>query len=345
MNNINGFINLGNTCYLNSTLQIIFSIQEIKDYFVEKKFLEELNSNLKKINFKKDNNIKNNILFIQNFYTLIRDYYQNNKKTLTPQKLLNSIRNINNDFQGFNQHDSQEILLLILDVIHENLKYDIDINYQGIPKNSTDKLVIESINALTKILNYKYSIVNELFFGMYYYQYKSIENDSLDLLISKKFEHFNNLTLEYNGNNLIENLDIFFKNEILDSELHHEETNRKYKVSKDIKIVNSPKYLFITLKKYNNVNKKHNNQYTFPLYNLDFSKYCLGYDQYQCNYDLLGAICHQGNLDYGHYYTVLNKNNNWIVLNDDDTENFNIEKNKNRLFNDAYVLLYMKNKN
>ena len=50
-----------------------------------------------------------------------------------------------------------------MDIIHENLKYEIDINYQGSPKNNTDLLVIESINALSKILEYKYSIINELF--------------------------------------------------------------------------------------------------------------------------------------------------------------------------------------
>ena len=48
MSNINGFLNLGNTCYLNSTLQLLFSIQELKKYFINKNFLEELNNNLKK---------------------------------------------------------------------------------------------------------------------------------------------------------------------------------------------------------------------------------------------------------------------------------------------------------
>lgn len=344
MNNINGFLNLGNTCYLNSTLQLLFSVQELKTYFISKNFLEELNSNLRKIDFKKDNKVKNNIQFIQNYFSLINDYHSNQNKILTPKKLLISIQNMYSDFKGYNQHDSQEMLLIILDLIHENLKYDVEVNYQGKAKNNTDLLVIESINALSKILDYKYSMVNELFYGMYYYQYNSIEDDSTGKLISKKFEHFNNLTLEFEGNNLIENLDIFFKNEILDSKLHHDETNKKYKVTKDIKIVNSPKYLFITLKKYNNTNKKNNNNYTFPIYNLDFSKYCLGYDNYQCTYDLQGAICHKGNLDYGHYYTIIN-HNSWHLINDENVSNFNIEKNKHQLFNDAYVLLYVKNKN
>jgi len=343
--NINGFINLGNTCYLNSALQLLFSIEEIKNYFVNKGFLEELNNNLKKVNFKNNNNIKNNILFIQNFFSLIRDYASNDNKTLSPNNLLNSIRNINKDFVGFYQHDSQEILLIIMDVIHENLKYEVDVNYQGQPKNDTDVLVIESIEALKKILNYKYSIVNELFYGMYYCQYVSVENSNKGMLVSKNYEHFNNLTLEFDGNHLIDNLDIFFKDELLDSELLHEKTKKKYKVKKIVKIINAPKYLFVTLKKYNQQHKTHNNSYTFPIYNLDFSKYCMGYDSYKCNYDLIGAICHRGNLDYGHYYSILNKNNNWFVVNDESISKFNIEKNKQKLFNDAYVLLYTKNNN
>lgn len=350
LNYINGFINNGNTCYLNSTLQLIFNIKEINEYFINKKFLEEINNNFKNTDFKKNKEHKNNLLFIQNYYSLLNDYHNNNNKILNPKKLLNSIQNLNSYFKGNNQHDSQEILLLILDYIHENLKYNVDINYHGNPKNNTDKLVIESINALIKILDYKYSIINELFYGMYYTQFKSIEDNSYNKIISKKYDHFNNLTLEFDGNNLNENLDIFFKDENLDSKLFNEKDKNMYNVCKSLKIINSPKYLFITLKKYNYNNSYNNsnnniNNYTFPIFNLDFSKYCLGYDSYQCSYDLLGAICHQGSLNFGHYLSIINKNDTWYIINDEDVKIFNIEKNKDFLFKNAYVLLYIKNKN
>ena len=64
--NINGFINLGNTCYLNATLQVIFNIDKLNHYFLSKKFLEELNNNLKSNHVK----TKNDIHLIQQYYQL-----------------------------------------------------------------------------------------------------------------------------------------------------------------------------------------------------------------------------------------------------------------------------------
>ena len=337
--NINGFINLGNTCYLNATLQVIFNIDKLNHYFLSKKFLEELNNNLKSNHFK----TKNDIHLIQQYYQLTNDYHTNNKKLLSNKNLLNSILKINNTFVINEQHDSQEMIIFLLDNIHEALKYDVDVNYQGKSKNKTDLIVIESINELSKILNKKYSIINELFFGMFYNELLSNEENSKGTFISKKYEHFNNLTLQFAGNNLIENLDLFFKDELLDTPILNETTDIKQKAYKTIKISNAPPYLFITLKKYD-INQKSKESYEIPIDELKFSKYCVGYDEYNCIYQLIGVICHVGSLNFGHYYSIIKKKDKWYMCNDNNISEFNIEKQYKIINKNAYVLLYMKNK-
>jgi len=336
--NCNGFLNIGNTCYLNACLQLLFNIPQVTEYFNSKSFIDEINQNFKNNKFKKNKEF----LFIQQFYTLLKDYTQHNKKIFTPKNLLISVLQINPIFRLHEQHDSQEILLYMIDTLHENLKYDASVTFDGKSQNKTDVFVIESIQALSSILNNKYSIVQKLFYGMYYNEFLSTEKSNYNEVISKKFEHFNNLTVQFEGDNLEENLHIFFQNEKMDCKIEYEKNKKKYYTQKTTQLVNMPPFLFITLKKYNFEKKKNNLNYTFPLHNLDLSQYCAGYDIFGCNYDLNGAICHEGSIDFGHYYCILKKDQKWYIINDDVINLFNMDRNKKLLFQNAYVLLYSK---
>jgi len=222
------------------------------------------------------------------------------------------------------------MLIFIFDNLHEALTYEVDVDFEGNPQNEIDKLVIESIQELSKILNKRYSIINELFYGMYYNQFVSTEKDSKGKLISKKYDHFNNLTLQFEGDDLYENLDIFFSDEPIDGKLEEEKSKKRYSVSKITKIINSPKYLFITLKKYDTRRRKNNNKYTFPIDNLDFKKYCYGYDSFECNYELTGVILHSGTIDFGHYISIVKKGKDWFLCNDDSVSKFDIELGKHQ---------------
>ena len=39
---LSGLINFGNTCYMNSAIQCLSNIKILRDYFLEKKFVEDL---------------------------------------------------------------------------------------------------------------------------------------------------------------------------------------------------------------------------------------------------------------------------------------------------------------
>jgi ubiquitin C-terminal hydrolase len=103
--NFKGFNNIGNTCYLNSGLQMIVH-----------------NKDLCKIIL---NNTHRNqtIAEIGNF---INEYHNNNSNTITPSYIKDFISSKNNIFKGYGQQDSSEFIIYMLDAINEELKKNND---------------------------------------------------------------------------------------------------------------------------------------------------------------------------------------------------------------------------
>ncbi len=341
-----GLINRGNTCYLNTAIQCLNNVSELSQYFISNDYINDLKNRF--IELKKTNKNLNEIILSKEYAKLIIAIANCTSSTIEPKSLHITIQKLDSSFEGFNQQDAQEVLSLILDQLHEGLKYDINITYTGLIENELDELMIESIKEWKNNINNKYSVVANLFFGQFINKLCSLEEHDKGKLVSKKFEMFNILNIPIYGKTLYDSLSKYFKQEILETKYDDEKTKTKISVYKEIKLMKIPKYLIIVLKRFNNHISgnliKSDNIISYPIDNLDLSSYSEGYEIINSKLKLISIGCHIGNLYGGHYYAICRKKDNiWYKYDDDTVTEFNIERNLVEIFKFGYILIYEKN--
>eukprot|EP01089_Gocevia_fonbrunei_P021605 TRINITY_DN8457_c0_g1_i2.p1 TRINITY_DN8457_c0_g1~~TRINITY_DN8457_c0_g1_i2.p1 ORF type:complete len:746 (+),score=166.76 TRINITY_DN8457_c0_g1_i2:114-2351(+) len=105
-----GLVNLGNTCFLNSTVQALTHCKPLTRYFRKALTLESRDD------------------VVQSYTHLIRTQWDGKSSAIKPYEFVRAIFRRNPIFQGYGQQDSQEFLRCLLDCIHEALKQEVCIN-------------------------------------------------------------------------------------------------------------------------------------------------------------------------------------------------------------------------
>ncbi|KAJ7308868.1 hypothetical protein JRQ81_008142 [Phrynocephalus forsythii] len=177
-----GLSNLGNTCFMNSSIQCVSNTQPLTEYFISGRHLYELN---------RTNPIGMKGHMAKCYGDLIQELWSGTQKNIAPLKLRWTIAKYAPRFNGFQQQDSQELLAFLLDGLHEDLNRVHDKPYVEL-KDSDGRPDWEvAAEAWENHLRRNRSIVVDLFHGQLRSQVKCKTCGH----ISVRFDPFNFLSL------------------------------------------------------------------------------------------------------------------------------------------------------
>lgn len=319
-----GLVNLGNTCFMNTCLQVLNHVYELNDIFYTKKlhlkYAESASQEKQR-----------DIQFVKEWVELQDVLWQNNHAVVSPNKFVQYVQYLarikdREIFTGWAQNDMPEFLLFMIDAMHNSICRGMHMKISGSQKTRKDKIAIECYKMLQTVYEKEYSEVMDLFYAIYVSTISPIHDPKT--IYSQKSEMFfildlplpprtNDMTTPIQ---LYDCLNLFTLPEIMegDNAWFNETTNQKESVVKQIRFWNLPKILVITLKRFTNFGRsKRQDLVKFPLEELNLSSYVCGYSPEDYVYDLFGVCNHTGGVLGGHYYAyVKNISGQWITYND-----------------------------
>lgn len=326
-----GIQNMGNTCYSNSTLQLIRACPEWNAFCLTQDFTEQLK------HLSQDNSYKRILLAYQDILKSLWSAYK--PAYIRPLGFISEVRKAVKDtvYEMFGlpiPNDSHEYLVYLLDCFHEAIKIETTFEEKHIPDNISDneKMVIMADNGWNKFISKNNSEIVRRFFGMIR---KTIhctkcKNNSY------QWEVFNSLKVPCEGQTFKD----WIKNEVKDSEVEGRQCenctkltpgNDKHTAKIYSHIWKLPDSLFITLRRFNWDRRKNMIICPYEGENITFTEFFAleSNDPSRLwSYELRGVSDHHGSHMGGHYTAQFKHPNSgeWWLFDDESAHKQNAPK-------------------
>lgn len=283
-----GLKNLGNSCYMNSVLQVLAHTDDFKEYFLKNNFHKEQ----KPLSFALKNFLKEYLENKDNNYFALRELHNAIKKQYKTQSTSEM------KFANGYQHDPEEFLSMFLDSLKlENKKWNNIFKGEETILDTCKNCKDESQNENEfKILSL------------------GIKDDDLEKIESHEMEedccNCCDCCCVYYKTTLKHLLDNYTREEEIEANCGrcNKNTNKK----KIIRISFLPKYLILQL----NVFYEYHSVFIKIPEELNLGEYCTKQNNVNFDYTLYGIVRHHGNMLGGHYTAAIKEGNDWYICDD-----------------------------
>lgn len=278
-----GATNLGNTCYINSLVQILVNIPLFKQKVLQADH----------------KNCKNCLLCI--LREIVEDLFSHST-SLVFSSFIYYLCKKDSSFQGSVQHDVHELFIKLCSFLHNEIGDDLC-------KNSP-------------------CLAHDIFFGLNLVVLECLECKK----ISKTSDPYLNLSFDLKEKSIQKMMDLYYSKEDLEEKVYCAQCQKATKHTKQMEHNKEPEVLVISIKRFEVKNNKANKIDDFISNNL-----CVKFQN--INYRLMGYIKHIGNLNNGHYVSVIKNQNKFYVYDDDKIEEVGYFETVN---NESYLIFYVK---
>ena len=153
-----GSQNLGNTCFMNSSIACISNCSELTYYFLSKKFLKDIN---------KSNRDGAGGKLAMAWYDLIYYYWNSNHRYGNPHSIKSIVASKNRKFSGYQQQDSNEFMTVFLEILGEDLNKANKKVYRELKEQQKGESDVDAAQRFWKLhIQRNDNIITDLFHGL-----------------------------------------------------------------------------------------------------------------------------------------------------------------------------------
>jgi ubiquitin carboxyl-terminal hydrolase 8 len=332
-----GLKNLGNTCFLNSSLQCLSATIPLTDYFLGYDYRSEIN---------KENFLGTGGNLVVAYAELMKEMWLGSKSVVEPVSFKKQLGTFAPQFSGYHQQDAQELLAFLLDGIHEDLNRVKDRPYIEDKDCDGTRDEQDAIENWKNYLRRNKSLIVDMFQGQIRNTCKCLNCNNVNI----RFEPFMYLSLPISKSckSLDDCIQLYLQEESLTGvdqyfcgkcKTHVDGTKKQ-----DLWML--PPVLIVHLKRfkyndYGKVGSKNEAAIEYPIIGWDLKSHVKSSRGVYPRYDLYGVINHMGGLGGGHYIAhALNRfDDTWYEFNDSSYRSTS-ESVHQRLSKSTYVLFY-----